>query len=57
MTASTSSTSGIAWCQERYRDTPAPFRFVHADLRNSAYNPGGALDAGQLSLPLRGRGL
>lgn len=36
--------SGIAWCQEHYRGTPAPFRFVHADLRNSAYNPGGALD-------------
>jgi SAM-dependent methyltransferase len=36
--------SGIGWCQEHYRNTPAPFRFRHADLRNSAYNPGGALD-------------
>ena len=43
--------SGIAWCQERYRDTPAPFRFVHADLRNSAYNPGGTLDAGSYRFP------
>lgn len=43
--------SGIAWCQERYRDTPAPFRFVHADLRNSAYNPGGALDPGSYRFP------
>lgn len=42
---------GIAWCQERYRDTPAPFRFVHADLRNSAYNPGGALDPGSYRFP------
>jgi SAM-dependent methyltransferase len=44
--------SGIAWCQERYRDTPAPFRFVHADLRNSAYNPGGTLDAGSYRFPV-----
>jgi SAM-dependent methyltransferase len=43
--------SGIAWCQERYRDTPAPFLFVHADLRNSAYNPGGTLDAGSYRFP------
>ncbi len=49
--------SGIAWCQEHYRDTPAPFRFVHADLRNSAYNPGGTLDRRQLPLPLRSRGV
>jgi SAM-dependent methyltransferase len=43
--------SGIAWCEERYHDTPAPFRFRHADLRNSAYNPGGALDAGSYRFP------
>ena len=43
--------SGIAWCEERYRGTPAPFRFRHADLRNSAYNPGGALDAGSYRFP------
>jgi SAM-dependent methyltransferase len=43
--------SGIAWCEERYRDTPAPFRFRHADLRNSAYNPSGALDAGSYRFP------
>ncbi len=43
--------SGIAWCQERYRATPAPFRFVHADLRNSAYNPGGALDPASYCFP------
>ncbi len=42
---------GIAWCAERYRDTPAPFRFRHADLRNSAYNPHGALDAGSYRFP------
>jgi SAM-dependent methyltransferase len=32
---------GIRWCQAHYRDTPAPFRFQHADLRNSVYNPVG----------------
>jgi SAM-dependent methyltransferase len=32
---------GIRWCQAHYRDTPAPFCFKHADLRNSVYNPAG----------------
>jgi SAM-dependent methyltransferase len=32
---------GIRWCQAHYRDTPAPFRFKHADLHNSVYNPAG----------------
>ena len=32
---------GIRWCQTHYRDTPAPFCFKHADLRNSVYNPAG----------------
>ena len=44
--------SGIAWCQERYRDTPAPFRFVHADLRNSRLQPGRHARRGQLPVPL-----
>jgi SAM-dependent methyltransferase len=43
--------SGIAWCQAHYRDTPAPFRFVHADLRNPAYNPDGALRATEYHFP------
>lgn len=33
---------GIRWCQAHYRDTPAPFRFEHADVRNSVYNAAGA---------------
>jgi SAM-dependent methyltransferase len=33
--------SGISWCQAHYRDTPAPFRFQHADLHNAVYNPTG----------------
>lgn len=32
---------GIRWCQARYRDTPAPFRFQHANVHNSVYNPSG----------------
>ncbi|MGI8505725.1 MAG: class I SAM-dependent methyltransferase [Solirubrobacteraceae bacterium] len=32
---------GISWCQKHYRDTPAPFRFHHADLHNAQYNPSG----------------
>jgi SAM-dependent methyltransferase len=47
--------SGIAWCQDHYRDTPAPFRFVHADLRNSTYNPGGTLDPGSYRFPYEDR--
>ena len=43
--------SGIAWCQSRYRDTAAPFRFTHANLRNSAYNPGGTLRADEYAFP------
>jgi SAM-dependent methyltransferase len=32
---------GIRWCQAHYRDTAAPFRFQHADVHNSVYNPDG----------------
>ena len=32
---------GIRWCQAHYGDTPAPFRFEHADVYNSVYNPAG----------------
>ena len=32
---------GIRWCEAHYRDTPVPFCFKHADLRNSVYNPTG----------------
>ena len=45
--------SGIAWCEARYGQTAAPFRFTHADLRNSAYNPAGALRADEYRFPYR----
>jgi SAM-dependent methyltransferase len=34
--------AGIGWCQDHYRNTPAPFRFEHADVHNSVYNATGA---------------
>ena len=43
--------AGIAWCQSRYLQTPAPFRFQHADLRNPAYNPGGTVAATDYRFP------
>jgi SAM-dependent methyltransferase len=39
----------VAWCAARY---PAHFRFVHADLRNDLYNPGGAVTATDYSFPV-----
>ena len=33
--------AGVRWCQDHYRDTPAPFRFEHADVNNSVYNAAG----------------
>jgi SAM-dependent methyltransferase len=43
----------IAWCREHYRDTPAPFRFQHADLYNSEYNPRGIGSADDYRFPYR----
>jgi SAM-dependent methyltransferase len=42
---------GIAWCRERYRDTPAPFRFQHADLHNATYNPAGTQSPVSFAFP------
>jgi len=33
--------AGIEWCRRRYAHFPQ-FRFVHADVRNARFNPGGA---------------
>lgn len=41
----------IDWCREHYRRTAAPFRFVHANLYNAFYNPGGAGDASGYRFP------
>jgi SAM-dependent methyltransferase len=41
----------IAWCAPAYRATPVPFRFVHADIDNAVYNPGGAVTATAYRFP------
>lgn len=43
--------SGIDWCRVHYVGTAAPFRFVHADLRNAAYNPNGRRAADDYRFP------
>jgi SAM-dependent methyltransferase len=40
----------IAWCERRYRHHPN-FRFVHADVRNARYNPGGNGEAVAYAFP------
>jgi len=42
---------GIRWCQAHYRDTPAPFRFRHADVHNAVYNPQGRAAATDYRFP------
>jgi SAM-dependent methyltransferase len=41
----------ISWCQKHYRHTPAPFRFKHADIHNTAYNPTGRWLAADYTFP------
>jgi SAM-dependent methyltransferase len=41
---------GIAWCRRRYAHFPQ-FAFVHADVRNARYNPGGAGEAVAYAFP------
>lgn len=43
--------TGISWCNQHYRDPPAPFRFQHADLYNAAYNPTGVEEASNYRFP------
>ena len=44
------SADAVAWCTRRYRHYPN-FRFVHADVRNARYNPGGSLPAVAYEFP------
>lgn len=41
----------IEWCKKHYRRTGAPFRFKLADVRNTAYNPGGVDSAADYTFP------
>jgi SAM-dependent methyltransferase len=43
--------TGIEWCRAHYLDTPVPFRFEHADLRNTVYNPAGVGDPASYRFP------
>ena len=40
----------VVWCQQAYRDYPH-FRFVHADVHNEYYNPGGRYRAAEYRFP------
>jgi SAM-dependent methyltransferase len=42
---------GIAWCNTRIAPKHPNFRFVHLDVRNRQYNPGGRLDAATVRFP------
>jgi len=42
--------AGIEWCRARYAHFPQ-FAFVHADVRNARFNPGGAIDPLRYRLP------
>jgi ubiquinone/menaquinone biosynthesis C-methylase UbiE len=41
----------VAWCEERYRQTPARFTFIHCDVHNTAYNPDGVEVASEYTFP------
>jgi SAM-dependent methyltransferase len=41
----------ITWCQQHYRATQVPFRFVHVDLHNPQYNPDGRRPADGFRFP------
>lgn len=41
----------IAWCRRAIGDRDPRFRFRHADLFNTAYNPGGTLRAAEYRFP------
>jgi SAM-dependent methyltransferase len=43
--------TAIDWCRAHYLDTPVPFRFAHADLRNEVYNPEARGNASTYTFP------
>jgi GT2 family glycosyltransferase/SAM-dependent methyltransferase len=44
-------TDYVAWCQEKITPRYPNFRFHHADIANTAYNPGGRYPAAQYRFP------
>jgi len=41
----------VRWCKENIESQHPNFRFVHLDMANDRYNPGGTLDGSDLRLP------
>ena len=44
----------VRWCRENIEKQHPSFRFMHLDMANAHYNPGGSFDGSQLRLPLEG---
>lgn len=42
----------VRWCKDNIESRHPRFRFVHLDMANERYNPGGTIRAGQLRLPV-----
>jgi SAM-dependent methyltransferase len=42
----------VRWCQDNIESQHPSFRFVHLDMANERYNPGGTIVASELRLPL-----
>lgn len=42
----------VGWCKDNIESLHPSFRFVHLDMANDRYNPGGSIRASQLRLPV-----
>ena len=42
----------VAWCQQHIGRTHPSYQFVHLDVVNDLYNPGGAIDGDRIRLPV-----
>lgn len=42
----------VNWCSEHIENLHPGFRFVHLDMANALYNPGGRVSGGELRLPV-----
>jgi len=45
------SARAVAWCRDAYAQRHPRFRFLHVDVRNAVYNPGGREAAAALTFP------
>jgi SAM-dependent methyltransferase len=44
---------GVRWCERRITPRAPNFRFVHADIHNEMYNPGGRFQASDYKFPFK----